>query len=330
MVYTAAIIGCGKIGSGFSDDPKVKDINTHAAAYVSCPETELIAVCDTNAEKMMQCKNRWNVRTGYTDYQKMIIETRPDIVSVCTPDPTHFEIISKIIKLDIVKLIFAEKPISLQIKEAMALVKNAKKAGIILEVNYSRRYSKKINEIRNLLKQGSIGSIQTVNGYYTKGTLHNGTHWFDLARFLVGEIVKVRGFDTQKERSHDPTYDTFLEFDAGATGFLHACDATQYSIFEMDIVGTNGRIYIKDSGVIIEIFRVVDSPHFSGYKSLDLKETYTDVMRDTLLQAIEDLPNCLRYGKNPVCSGTDGVAALRIALAVCRSASFGRICKIGH
>ncbi len=329
MIYRAAIIGCGKIGSEFAGDPRIKDIYTHAGAYVNCPGTELVAVCDKEKEKSERCRDRWHISNSYTDYETMISDTEPDIVSVCTPDQTHFDIIHKILTSSGVKAIFAEKPLALNVNDAEKLVSLAGKKGVLLAVNYSRRYAGKFFELKNYLESDIFGNIQTINGYYTKGTFHNGTHWFDLARFLIGEFTKVKGFDNLKENCDDPTYDSYFEFKNCANGFLHACDATKFSIFEMDIVGSNGRIYIKESGHIIEIYLVADSQYYSGYTSLHLSDIYKEVMKDTLLHAVEDIVNCLQTGQEPHCSGFDGVAALKIADAVCSSVYSGSIVELG-
>jgi len=329
MVYRAAIIGCGKIGSEFADDPRIKDIYTHAGAYVHCSDTELIAVCDKERDKSERCKDRWHIPNCYTDYEMMLSETEPDIVSVCTPDQTHFEIIRKILTSSNVKAIFAEKPLALNSNNAQDLVNLAEKKGVILAVNYSRRYAGKFVELNNYLHSDAFGDIQTINGYYTKGTLNNGTHWFDLARFLIGDFIRVKGFDNQKEKTDDPTFDAYAEFNNGASAYLHACDATKFSIFEMDILGSNGRVYIKDSGHIIEIYSVADSPYYSGYQSLHLSDTFTDVMKDTLLHAVENIVKCLKTGQTPRCSGFDGVAALKIAQAIRSSVVSGNIIELG-
>jgi len=329
MVYRAAIIGCGKIGSEFADDPRIKDIYTHAGAYVHCPDTELVAVCDNDRVKLEKCKERWHISGGYSDYEKMIADTEPDIVSVCTPDQTHFDVIRTILTTSKVKAIFAEKPLALRVKDAEDLVNLAEKKGVVLAVNYSRRYAEKYCELKDYLHSDTFGDIQTIDGYYTKGTVHNGTHWFDLARFLIGEFKRVKGFDNRKEKNNDPTFDAYTEFTNGACAYLHACDETKFSIFEMDILGSNGRIYIKDTDNIIEIYRITDSPYYSGYHTLYLSDTFTDIMKDALLHAVEDIVQCLQTGQTPKCSGLDAVAALKIARAVCLSVDSGYSVELG-
>jgi predicted dehydrogenase len=200
---------------------------------------------------------------------------------------------------------------------------------VVLLVNYSRRYSESHKELRDYIKAGHIGELQTVSGYYTKGILHNGTHWFDLARFLIGEVRQVWGQDVLKENCDDPTLDALLEFDSGINGYLHGCDAKAFSLFEMDLVGEKGRVRVVESGHTFEIYQTGDCPHATGYRSLIRTDNLSGGMHDVLLRAVEDLVHCLEEGRQPRCTGSDGVAALHIGLAVRESALSKKLRELG-
>lgn len=329
MVYRAAIIGCGKIGSEFADDPRINDIYTHAGAYTACPDTDLVAVCDSDGDKVRRCGERWGVPHIFQDFHTMIDETKPEIISICTPDSTHYSVICDVMKYRCVQAIYAEKPIALSLTEAREIVDIAKTRNITLAVNYFRRYAPTIQNIRKeIFEEKCIGDIQTVSCYYTKGILHNGTHLLDLSRFIIGEIVSVHGFYNRCPDSPDPTLDANIRFENGATGYLHGCDEKRFDICEMDIIGSCGRIRIIDSGHTIEHYQVRDDPHYSGYQALSFKERDTRGMTDTILHGVEDLVDCLNHNKVPRCSGFDGIAALELGLTICDSARTGNIIAI--
>ncbi|PKL70353.1 MAG: hypothetical protein CVV30_03060 [Methanomicrobiales archaeon HGW-Methanomicrobiales-1] len=325
MKYRAAIIGCGKIGSEFSDDPRIKDIYTHSGAYSSCPDTNLIAVCDSDLGKAQKCANRWGVPEVYSDFRTMLEESRPEIISVCTPDATHYQIIQEIMEYNCIRAIFAEKPLALNISEAKELIHRAQEKKIIVSVNYFRRYAPNHRELSLFLQdKTNIGEIQTVSGYYTKGILHNGSHWLDLARFLIGEINLVQGFPVTSIITDDPTVSAYLLFNNGASGFLFGCDEKMFDIFEMDIIGTKGRIRILDSGHTIEKYHVEDDPNYSGYLALAIGLRNSGGLTDSLLHAVEDIVRCLKTGGEPICSGLDGLEALRIGQSIRESALTGK------
>ena len=329
MVYRAALIGCGKIGSEFADDPRVAGVYSHAGAYAACEGATLVAVCDRDPEKLKRCGERWNVTARYLDAHQMLEEQQPEIVSICTPNSTHYDLICAAISTPGVRAVLAEKPLTLELKTAQELVHLASERGVVISVNYSRRYSKNHQKLREFIKSGQIGEIQKVNGYYTKGILHNGTHWFDLARLLIGEVDYVWGINTRKEDGIDPTLDAFLEFEGGASAFLHGCEADVFSLFEMDLIGTDGRVRVVDSGHAFEIYKVAESPYYTGYRTLLPRDKETGGMHNALLHAVEDLVHCLNEGGQPLCSGADGVAALKIAFAVRKSARSGKMMSLG-
>src|SRR3990167_1514900 len=320
MTYRAALIGCGNIGSLYAEDSLIQGIYTHAGAYSACSDTTLVAVCDINAEKAKKCAEKWGVPAACTNLSALLTEHSPEIVSVCTPDHTHAAIIEQILNTTSVVAILAEKPLTLDEKQARYLLHLAKEKNILIAVNYSRRYSDGHKQIKNLIQTRTIGEIQSVSGFYTKGIFHNGTHWIDLARWLVGEITHIRGFDPLHGSEVDPNLSARLKFENGAEGFLHNLAAGAFSLFEMDIVGMEGRIRIIDSGHRIGFYCVTESPYYSGYKTLRKIDKQEEKVNNSLLNAVTNLVFCLKNNERPSCSGDDAMAALHVAAALKRSA----------
>jgi predicted dehydrogenase len=331
MTYRAALIGCGKIGSEFADDPRAADagVYTHAAAYVTCPATRLVAVCDLDPAKADRCATRWNAKS-YHDPARMLAEEQPEIVSVCTPDPTHFAVVRAALMIDSARGVLAEKPLALTVNEAEELVTLARSRKVALAVNYSRRYAEGHVRLRDTLHSGQLGTIRLIRGLYAKGTLHNGSHWFDLVRFLAGGVTAVQAIDRLREGGADPTLDVRLILDNGATAELAAWPASEFTVFEMDVLGSRGRVRVVNSGSMIEFYEVADGVPYAGYRSLVLTRREEGAFKDVLLYAVEDLVDCVKTGAAPRCSGPDGVAAMRIALAARESAVAGTTIPIAQ
>ena len=57
MIYEAAVIGCGNIGSKFADDPKAPGITAHAQAY----DIHDSAICGRTRESTEKCARRWGL-----------------------------------------------------------------------------------------------------------------------------------------------------------------------------------------------------------------------------------------------------------------------------
>jgi predicted dehydrogenase len=319
-MYKAAVIGCGAIGSLYAEDPLIKGVYTHAGAYVASPKTELVAVCDIDHHKASMAAQKWNVPAVYSDIKQLLESEKPDMVSVCTPDHTHAEVLERVLTSKGVRAVIAEKPLALTVSEAIFLVELAKKHNVILSVNYSRRFSKAHQAVKHWMDAGKIGKIQSVLGYYTKGIFHNGTHWLDLVRWWIGEVQSFQAIHIKKENKGDPEIDAWFHFPNGATGFLQNIDANIASIFEMDIIGSLGRIRVIDSGHLIEYFTLSNSRYYSGYQSMIKTHECEGELHNTLLGAINDLVDCLEYGKEPLSRGEESVAVLKIASSLAASA----------
>ncbi|HEY1312448.1 MAG TPA: Gfo/Idh/MocA family oxidoreductase [Steroidobacteraceae bacterium] len=328
-MWRAVVVGCGWIGSGVADDPRADGIQSHAAAYAACPDTELAGVCDADAACAQAAATRFGLGRGFHNLSDLLSSTRPQIVSVCTPDATHAAVLREVLNHAGVRAVIAEKPLATDLAEARALVELADSRGVILAVNYSRRFAPSHIEARRRLIAGDLGMVQAVQGCYTKGIMHNGTHWFDLAQWMVGKIARVQAWSGHAGgRQPDPTCHVRMMFADGQTGFLLGLDEERYTIFEMDILGSLGRLRLMDSGVRISWDSVADSPHFSGYRTLQPSGEIASGFKDVALRLVEDVVAALGQGRQAKCSGRDGVAALAAADAARRSLATGIECNV--
>ena len=148
--YRAAVIGCGRIGSELAADPKVQGISTHAGAYTACPQTRLVTVCDSLPERLTRCADRWGVAARYSDPLKMLSAEQPEIVSICTPDATHYELALAAMETESCRAILIEKPLAMSSAHGAELVQKARSCNITLAVNYTRRYARGFEQLRDL------------------------------------------------------------------------------------------------------------------------------------------------------------------------------------
>jgi predicted dehydrogenase len=319
----AAVIGCGVMGTESPGDPAKVGVDTHAEAYRRCEATELVALCDRRPEQVARWGERLDVAARYTDAAALLAEQRPHLVSVCTPDDTHFELAMLALESPGVRGVFVEKPLARTPSEARELVELAERGGVALAVNYLRRHAAGVRRVKDEIASGALGRIQAVTGVYTKGVLRNGTHWLDLARFLVGGVERVRARFAGDPDAADPELHAQIEFAGGTAGHLVCVSAQEYALFEMDVIGTLGRERIVESGHRRESSRVGESAYYPGYRTLGAPRAEELEMRDAALHAVEDLVACVARGGAPRCSGRDGHEAVRLADAMIRSARTG-------
>ncbi len=330
MTMRAAVIGCGFIGAGTSVPGA--GAQSHAAAWREADGVTLAALVEPDAARLASAGARWGVDALYSDVASMLEVVRPEVVSVASPDATHADLLEQVLAGPSVRAVLAEKPLAVDVDRAESMVRMAEERGIVLAVNYSRRYTPSHRALAAWLESAPIGTIRRVDGVYVRGIKHNGTHWLDLARWLAGEITEIRGHGAVEPEASDATIDAELRFASGAIGSLRGVRDVSYSLFEIDLIGSNGRVRLTESGRHFEAWTAVPSRSFPGFAELAPIGCPAGDLTDLLGHAVRDLLAALTTGRAPAGTGTDAVAALRLASEALASAEAeeGRHAVVGR
>jgi predicted dehydrogenase len=141
----------------------------------------------------------------YTDFDKMLDETRPDAVIVTSVDRTHHDYIIRAMEkgYDVI----SEKPMTIDEKKAQAIIDCQKRTGKNLRVTFNYRYAPHNTKIREIIMDGTIGEIYSIHFEWLLNTqhgadyfrrwhrnklnsggllVHKSTHHFDLVNFWIG------------------------------------------------------------------------------------------------------------------------------------------------
>jgi len=311
MSYRSGIIGCGRSASAFDEDPKRTHIWTHAGAYQANGRTEIVAAADINSTALANFCKKWQVRQAYTDYRSMLRNERIDLLSICTPASSHLEIAVEGCRSG-VRAIWCEKPMAGSVDDADRMLEACR--DVVLAVNHTRRWDPCYRTAKALLDAGRIGTVQDAVCYYTGGVANIGSHLFDTLRYLFGDVAWLRA-EQAADRRPDPNLSGTVGFHGGVRGRLVGCGAASFLIFELDVLGTAGRLRVLNNGERIELWRVSDSPRYSGVQELVLQEDLGGWREERMVQAIADILGCLERGGTPACGGTDGRKALELVAA---------------
>ncbi len=236
----AAVIGIGFIGVA------------HVEALRRIPGVDVVAIVDGVGIK--EKAERLGVPAYYTDYKEMIEECKPDCIHICTPNFTHMEIALYAFEKGI--NVVCEKPMARDAQEAQKMVEAAKKSGKVNAINFHNRYYPIPYQMRNMVQQGELGQVFSVQGGYlqdwllhdtdfswkilsnmcgkTRATADLGSHWIDLAEYVTGQKVKEvfaefkTVYPTRKQLTEDGCKEVeidtedfsciMLRFDGGAIG----------------------------------------------------------------------------------------------------------------
>ncbi len=330
-MYRAAVIGLGRMGSTFDDEitqgGSIFLPYCHAPSYAASPQVELVAGADPHPEQGAIFARRWNLseRRIYTDYREMLAAERPQIVSICTTARHRAEILQDVINAG-AKAIWSEKPFTLSLAEADAVIELCRQKGVIVAINCSRRWNPFMTEARRMVQAGELGEILQITTYAQCYLSHNGSHAIDAMRYLVGGDVKwVFGemeSDEKAATEEDLMGNGYLAFDNGVRGFLRALP-TGLAAWEFDIIGTEGRIRSLANGLETQCYRWVEG----GLRNQGLPARVPFSLPTSIpgmgLAVIADLVHGIETGTPPRCSAEDGRKSLEIAIALRESHRLG-------
>ena len=97
---SVAVIGAGQIAGGY-DEAQLEQggqaIFTHAGAYGKNGQFRLETVCDVDEQRVSAFQKRWGFAHRVKSVEE-ICRVFHDVISVCTPDATHYPIIKSLIE----------------------------------------------------------------------------------------------------------------------------------------------------------------------------------------------------------------------------------------
>lgn len=135
------IIGCGKIAE------------RHLLAYKKMPEIEVV-ISDKDTERAKKLSKIMKI-DFVKDVRKIINSDKFDAIDICLPTPYHKKYIIK--SLEAEKHVFCEKPICLNLKEALEIKKWAEKVKKIVMAGYLYRFHPAFQFVKKVLEERIIG-----------------------------------------------------------------------------------------------------------------------------------------------------------------------------
>ena len=204
-----AVLGPGRLGE------------THLAALARLRERGLVvdgrpvaivpALYGRNAERARAVAERYGVERISTELDELIDAQDVAVVDNCLSNHLHYEPLMRAIGS--AKHVFSEKPLTIELDEAVRLLQAAATAGVQHGVIQNMRFNPGPRRARGLIEQGLLGRVFSANllfGYMVPRTVLNRptwfykkdeagggivedmmAHFFDLLRTLIGPIGAV-------------------------------------------------------------------------------------------------------------------------------------------
>lgn len=269
---SVAILGAGLIAGGYDENRSASDDGTysHAGAYLKDGRFTLQTVCDLDLPRAEEFKKRWQVLSATGNLDE-VLGARHDVVSLCTPDATHFALIRELIGRSCCRTILAEKPLALTLPETEEVARLSRDSGVNVVVNFQRHFDPCHEELRRTVA-ADPARLLSGSALYIKGLEHIGVTMIDTLLFLLGAPRQVYAFNRVFNRQvHDYSYEFILYYD-GFTVTVKSADSEDslynYHVFEIDLLFKERRVTINDNSRQLVTRGLVDYA-YSGVRVLD-------------------------------------------------------------
>ncbi len=197
--FRAGVVGAGGIS------------RRHISAWQVHPDVELTCIADISEQAVNSRADEFGIGDRYTSYMEMFDGENIDILSICTWMNTHAEIAVAAAEAGIGGIL-CEKPLAGSLEEVDAILDAADRNGTRIAVGHHHRFRGACERGRELVLEGAIGQPALFHGNTSGGLLNNGTHFVDIARYLmddsdpvwaIGQVVR----HTDRHERHDPIED---------------------------------------------------------------------------------------------------------------------------
>lgn len=316
--------------------------NFHYKSYQAAGAT-VIAIADADPVALARRQHEWSIPHAYGTYEELLADPAIEAVSVCVPNALHHPVTLAAARAG--KHVLCEKPLSLSLEKAEEMIQVCREAGVVLQTGHHLRSDSASHRAKELIDSGALGRLtfmrlrqahdwggaSSVRDSFGKlansggGTLlDNGCHMMDLARYFGGDVREVYattatlGFNIEVEDTSVVT----LTFASGAIGSVeNAWTATGWEN-SFSIHGTEGALeYSNHTGILSYRFRASQGTQFGNP---DLSQT-TFGGSDAHSVFLGAFLAAIRGEREVVCTGEDGLEAIRLVLASYESASTGQV-----
>ena len=275
-----AVIGTGLVGS------------FHAETFFRNPNSELIAVCDIDKEKVNKIANRFKCK-AYNEFESLINTEKLDAISIATPE--QIRIAPALLAIEKGLKILLEKPLGRNLEDIENLVNKIKNHNKLISVNFILHEDPRYKLMKEKIKNNEIGEI--VSCYARRRGNRFGIEiyapWTDLiSSTLIHDIQMVMSINNSKParvyaeavirecakfNSHDAVMSLIKFTDGSIASFETSWVLPKNQPEPLDpalhVVGDKGSIIIEGSsmGMQIQTEKSYMKPDIANWPIIDSK-----------------------------------------------------------
>lgn len=315
----------------------------HCDAYRENPRCELVGLFDPNPERVAERLAENPGAKSYGSFEEMLEESRPELVSIASPEFIHAEQAVRALQAGCHVLL--EKAMAVSLREIETILDAVVRTGRLLYVGQEVRLTPAFLDARRLLLDGSLGKIYQAYSCYIHNCealykdqwrgdpelgadplLGGGCHPIDLLRSLLGEVDEVFTYQTHENSEVNPFPDAssvLLRFRNGAAASVEVSVATRAPYrLALRLNGTKGYYEGDNSGGVYRVACAAPMEHAAELTPVGSSSGSHDIAAQ-----IDNMADAIRNAAPLIVDAWEGANSTAVCLAAIESGRTGKPVK---
>jgi len=314
---------------------------THIPNLLQVPGASIAALCSRNPENIQRGREALKGKAeplAFSSYDELLACDALDAVVICTPNYAHGPMTLKALQAG--KHVLVEKPLATDPAECRAIVEEAEKGSLVVQVGVELRYSDVAQTMRRLIEEGIIGEPTILRSKVWRqwgapgawradesksgGLFHElGVHYIDLLGSLVDRpALWAAASGGSKVTGRDLDYAfTTIGYEGGAVAAFAMClfAAGGGEDIPLEVIGPEGRLIGEVMEGKVELWQKGGKP-----EDRSPKRSGTEVFGfPGSLESVASFAECVRTGARPWADAVEGERLCRVCEAARQSARAG-------
>lgn len=330
---------------------------SHVKGYLETPEAQLVALVDADPKRFAAWEGNVGEKGCFTDHRRMLEEAKPDLVSIAIPNFLHAPVAIDCLRAGANVLV--EKPMALNMAEAVQMRDEAERHKRKLGINLSFRFTPQARALKDMADAGFLGEAYHASTRWTRregfpgfggwfgqkrlsggGPLIDlGVHRIDLAMWLMGSPspVSVSGathhrIGLPRAKQLEQAFDVedfatgFIRFDNGASLVMEiswAGHQAQAEMMNTTVMGTAGTLVHRNEGggyaFVGEYYHAAHGHMLAGCVA---------AARADVRSSYGEMVRAILNDTKPIADAEDGIRIQRVLDGLYESAASGREVRV--
>lgn len=143
----------------------------HIPGYRRDARCEVVAICDPQRQLAEGVAAEFGIPAVYSDHRAVLERDDIDMIDVCTPSATHFEL--SWAALESGKHVLCEKPVAFDFRDTIRAAELARAKKLKTKLGFTFRYAPAMRYMKHLVDSGYIGTPFIFNGF------EQNSQWLD-------------------------------------------------------------------------------------------------------------------------------------------------------